>query len=551
MASVPVLTTPQQPAATPALVDHLGRPIRRDVLTQYFSQPTVGGTRQAVFGHVTSGLSPQDMAGMMVEADEGDPQAYLALAEEIEEKDLHYAAVLGTRKRQVSQLDMTVEAPRGADAANDPATQLVQEDLIDTGVIDAAVFDMLDAIGKGFSLTEIMWKTSASKWTVDRLEHVEPRFVRFDRITRRIPLLLDDRGMKQPLAPFKFIYLEIRTKSGIPIRGGLARPVAWMWMFKNYTLKDWVQFIEIYGQPFRIGKFAPGASQGDQDALLRAVISLASDAGCIIPSTMQIDLVEAMKSGGTDVFEKLARYGDEQMSKIVLGQTGTTDAAPSGLGGQSSKNAHNDVRGDIERADASALMAAINLQLVRPYVDLNIGPQQNYPWLYIGRPEDQDVQMMIDAAAKLAPLGLKIRQQDLRGAVGFSEPQDGDELLTPAPPPNPFAPGGAPPLGQPPLLQLPKPALARAQSRAALLAAEIISGGDDEIARAAHEQAANSPEVMKALVDQILAAAAASKTPDEFRAHLRHIDPDVTQLGEKLGMLTFQALAGGVLGERP
>jgi phage gp29-like protein len=97
-----------------------------------------------------AGLSPQDMASMMIEADEGDPQAYLALAEEIEEKDLHYAAVLGTRKRQVSQLDMTVEAPRGADAANDPATQLVQEDLIDTGVIDAALFDMLDAIGKGF-----------------------------------------------------------------------------------------------------------------------------------------------------------------------------------------------------------------------------------------------------------------------------------------------------------------------------------------------------------------------------------------------------------------
>jgi phage gp29-like protein len=247
--------------------------------------------------------------------------------------------------------------------------------------------------------------------------------VRFDRITRRIPLLLDDRGLKQPLAPFKFVYLEIKTKSGIPIRGGIARPVAWMWMFKNYTLKDWVQFIEIYGQPFRIGKFAPGASQGDQDALLRAVISLASDAGCVIPSTMQIELVEAMKGGGTDVFEKLARYADEQMSKIVLGQTGTTDAAPSGLGGQSSKNAHNDVRGDIERADASALMAAINLQLVRPYIDLNQGKQQHYPWLYIGRPEDQDVQLMIDAAAKLVPLGLKIRQQDIRGAVGFQSPR--------------------------------------------------------------------------------------------------------------------------------
>lgn len=548
MAPLPVPVTQQQPQSL--LVDQYGRPVQRELLPQYISRPTISGTRQAVFGHVTAGLTPQDMAGILIEADEGDPQTYLALAEEIEEKDLHYAAVLGTRKRQVSQLDMTVEAPRGADASNDPATRLVQEDLIDTGVIDAALFDMLDAVGKGFSLTETIWKLSGNKWGIDRLEHVEPRFVRFDRITRRIPLLIGDNGLPQPLAPYKFVYMEIKAKSGIPIRGGVARQVAWMWMFKNYTLKDWVQFIEVFGMPIRVGKYAPGTPQGDIDALLRAVISLASDAGCAIPSNMQIEFTEAMKAGGgTDVFEKLARYVDEQMSKIVLGQTGTTDTAPSGLGNTSSKNTHNDVRGDIERADAAALMAAINTQIVRPYVDLNLGKQLHYPWLYIGRPDEQDVQLMIDAAAKLVPQGLRVRAQDIRGAVGFSEPQDGDELLTPTAASmlgNPFAPG---PTGQPPLIGLPKPSLATARTRLALLASEMVSHGDDAIARAAAEQAKGDPEILKPLVDQIVAIARGSKTPDQFRAHLRQLEPDMTPLADKLAMLTFQALAGAILGE--
>jgi phage gp29-like protein len=541
------------------LVDHLGRPIVREVLTQYLSQPTVSGTRQAVFGHVTAGLGPQDMAGMMIEAEQGDPQAYLALAEEIEEKDLHYAAVLGTRKRQVAQLDITVKAPGGATGdRGDVITDAVQNDLVDSGIIRAALFDMLDAVGKGFSLTEIMWKTNASKWPIDRLEHVEPRFVRFDRITRRVPLLLGDNGLPQALAPFKFIYTEIGSKSGIPIRGGLARPVAWAWMFKNYALKDWIQFIEVYGQPWRIGKFAPGASQSDQDALLRAVISLASDAGCVIPSTMSIDLVEASKgsTSSSSAFESFCRYLDEQVSKIVLGQTGTTDSAPSGIGNQSSRSTHNDVRGDIERADAAALSVAIDAQLVKPYVDLNFGPQARYPSIIIGRPEEQDAALMVQAVQYLVPLGLEIRQQDLRRVIGATEPQPGDKLFSGKPPADPNAPPPPPPesavpFAQPHLLQLPKPALALARTRAALLASEIVSRDDDVIARMAFDQAKDSDGALQPLVDQLIAAAAASKNADEFRAHLRTLDPDITLLADKLAMLTFQSVAGAILGETP
>ena len=32
-----------------------------------------------------------------------------------------------------------------------------------------------------------------------------------------------------------------------------------MYLLKNYHLKDWVSFAEIYGLPLRLGKYAPGA----------------------------------------------------------------------------------------------------------------------------------------------------------------------------------------------------------------------------------------------------------------------------------------------------
>ena len=38
-----------------------------------------------------------------------------------------------------------------------------------------------------------------------------------------------------------------------------------MYLFKNYDLKDWVSFAEVYGLPLRLGKYAPGASEADKE----------------------------------------------------------------------------------------------------------------------------------------------------------------------------------------------------------------------------------------------------------------------------------------------
>ena len=47
---------------------------------------------------------------------------------------------------------------------------------------------------------------------------------------------------------------------------------------------------------------------------------------------------------------------------------------------------------DIERADAKARLAAIlNRDLIRPWIDLEFGPQKAYPRLRIARPDEEDL----------------------------------------------------------------------------------------------------------------------------------------------------------------
>ncbi|WP_119035820.1 DUF935 domain-containing protein [Hephaestia caeni] len=417
------------------LVDQYGRPIRREALTREVATPTIGGVRSPLGGYPGDGLNPVRLANILREADAGDPLRYYELAEQIEERDPHYLAVLSTRKRSVAQIDITVDAASD-DAADVDLADMVRDWLTRDELADE-VFDMLDAIGKGESFTEIVWDTSAGQWRPDRLEWRDPRWFVPDRTDLRTPMLRggeDGSGVDTPLEPFKFIHHIAKAKSGLPVRSGLARLAAWGWMFKAFTLRDWAIFTQTYGQPVRVGKFHSGASDEDKKTLFRAVANIAGDCAAIIPAEMEIEFISAENIGsGAGLYEKRADWLDRQMSKAVLGQTTTTDAIS---GGHAVSREHRQVQEDIETADCKALAATLNRDLVRPWVDLDRGPQKRYPRLRIARPKQEDLTGLADSLAKLVPIGLRVQQSEIRDKFGLSDPDEGAELLAaPAPAP--------------------------------------------------------------------------------------------------------------------
>lgn len=413
----------------PELVDHLGRPIDFAALREEQAAAQLTGVRSPFGDHPSKGLTPPRLASILLQAEEGDPMRYLELAEDMEEKDLHYLSVLGTRKRAVTQLVITVEA------ASDDKVDVDNADFVrgwlNRDELEDDLFDILDAVGKGFSNSEIIWDFSERQWWPARIEWRFPQWFEFDRRDMRTPMLRTERG-PEPLAPFKYIHHVAKAKSGLPIRGGLARAAAWSWMFKNYSVKDWVAFAEVYGMPLRLGKYQPGASENDIRTLRRAVAAMSSDAAAVVPKSMEIDFVDAKRSGqggGGDVYQALAEYLDQQISKGVLGQTATTDAI---AGGHAVGQEHNLVRNDIKRADAKQLAGTLNRDLVRPLIDLNKGPQKLYPRIVIRLHEETDIAVMSEALAKLVPLGLKVQQSEVRDKIGFADPDKDADVLAPA-----------------------------------------------------------------------------------------------------------------------
>jgi phage gp29-like protein len=408
------------------LLDAYGRPVEPAKLTTMLAEPGTIGIRQVWSPSVASGLTPLRLAGLLRACDMGDLENFLVLAEEMEERDMHYFSVLGTRKRVISGVVPKV-VPAGEKRTDKAIAQAVEAEIAGHDGFSGLVESLLDALGKSFSVVEIDWQRSANRWQVGQFLHRDPRFFVFDR-QRRQEIRLKDQAAPWdgiPLEPYRFITHRIALKSGLTFRGGLARMVSFGWMCKQFTVKDWMAFMETYGLPMRLGRYGPEATAEDVRKLFQAVASIGSDAAAILPKSMEIDFQTGAQVTGDKVFENLARYIDEQVSKAVLGQTMTSDDGSS----QSQAKVHDDVRHDIAAADARAVTATINRDLVRPFVDLNFGVQEVYPRIVIEVAEPEDTKLLIDGAVALMGAGVTFKATELRAKLGFSDPKKGDEVV--------------------------------------------------------------------------------------------------------------------------
>ncbi|WP_239057924.1 DUF935 domain-containing protein [Pseudodesulfovibrio sp. JC047] len=412
----------------PILYDHRGKLIVKSELRQEHAAPSLTGIRSVWdSGSIAQGLTPQRLARVLRDAAEGDAREYLLLAEEMEERDMHYASVMGTRKRAVAGIDPTV-IPASDDKKDIEIADAVRA-LIEEPEFPGLITDLLDGLGKGYSACEIMWELSDSKWTPREYIWRDPRFFVFDRDSGQKLRLLEDGATFEgvPLPPFKFIVHMPHLKSGIPIRSGIARLAAVSWMCKAYSLADWMAFAEVFGMPLRLGRYGQDATDRDKDILKMAVANLGTDAAAILPDSMRIEFIEAAKSaGGPELFPRLAEFLDRQISKGVLGQTMTTDDGSS----QAQANVHNDVRLDIKNDDGRQVGATVNRDLVKPFVDLNYGVQARYPRVKIKEEEPEDIKALADVLAKVVPLGnIGIEARAVRERLGFPNPTEGAELI--------------------------------------------------------------------------------------------------------------------------
>ena len=197
-------------------------------------------------------------------------------------------------------------------------------------------------------------------------------------------------------------------------------------MLKYYDITSWAAFIDRFGYPLRLGKYSTKATEDDINTLRRAVASIGSDFGAVIPESAILEIIESKTTQSTsDTYEKLAQFVNKEISKLVLGQTMTSEEGAS----YSQAQVHNEVRGDIAKSDIRQIMETLNSQLIVPYCKFNFGELETYPKLELFKPDIDNIELIINAVANLSDKGLKVKASEIRAKLGLSEPAEDDEVV--------------------------------------------------------------------------------------------------------------------------
>jgi phage gp29-like protein len=386
------------------------------------------------------GLTPEALATILKEADEGNISRQMELFEEIMEKDPHIFGAFQSRKLAVSKRDYQIISA-SEDKRDKDIAEYVRNVFNNIKRFHTFREDALDSVPKAFSAQQIMWKIDpANNVYIDRFELLHQKNFRYGLATdpksdlNKIRRITDDYlvdGIE--LEPYKWFIPIVKARSGYPGRASIMRTVTWYYLFKNFDVKSWVQFAEVYGLPLRIGKYGMGAGETEKNDLLRALQTIAQDASAIISDTTKIEFIEAaQKASSIQLYSDLAEYCDAQNSKAILGHTGAIDSTPGKLGGET--NAEN-VRFDLIQNDALSLDYEITDQIVIPLVNFQFGKQEKYPYYKTvlvppkNRKEEQDI-----LNNSRVPIGTKYYYETL----GIPQPVDDEEVVTPNQNSSPF-----------------------------------------------------------------------------------------------------------------
>lgn len=311
-------------------------------------------------------LDPTRLAAAFQLADMGMITDQASLFELIEEQNGHVFAELSKRRRAVTGLQWHLQAPRDASQSEMDRTAELEDMVRECAPFNDFRYDLTDAVGKGFAAIEIDWRLG-DEWVPKGFRFEPQRNFQIDRDTGALMYL--NMGLPEPLREWKWVVHRHKSKSGYLESQALFRVLGWLYAYKAYNQRDMQRFLELYGIPLRIGKYPSGLRKEDRDVLLRAVRNIGNDGAGVIPSTMEIDFIQA-KEGSVGDFLDSVRYWESKESMAILGGTLTSQAD-----GKTSTNAlgtvHNEVRREIMLHDVEQIDPTVQDQVVNRISRLN------------------------------------------------------------------------------------------------------------------------------------------------------------------------------------
>jgi hypothetical protein len=162
-------------------------------------------------------------------------------------------------------------------------------------------------------------------------------------------------GKHFDVSPYNNWCIGVGEKKDLGLMMYLAPYVIW----KKNAMAAWAEFAEVFGSPIRVGKtdVRDELTRKNMENMLR---NMGVASWAVLDLNDNIELMQASRTDAYAVFDKMVERCNSEISKIILGQTGTTDEKSY----SGSANVHEGVAAMIAKQDTLKMQFIIEDQLV-------------------------------------------------------------------------------------------------------------------------------------------------------------------------------------------
>lgn len=385
----------------------------------------IGGGRDITRGYIPEGrLEPQD--SILQRFGWYSYDLYRDLA-----RDDQVKSTFQQRRGAIVSREWSVEAG-GDRPIDEDAAEFIRRNI--AGLRWDRITDaMLWGVYYGFAVGECLWEARSSQWWLADIKVRDRERFRWNVDGQLLLRTMEQpNGMAMPERKF-WTFSCGADHTDDPYGLGLAHWLYWPIFFKRNGIKFWLNFLDTFGSPSKVGKIPKSKAEDAYNKMLEALGALRSGADIAIPEDMVIELLEAQRSGSVDNGDLIDKM-DAAISKIVLSQTMTTDDGSS----RSQAEVHGEVRDEVVKSDGDLLCGSFNEGPVKWLIDWNYAGAA-YPKVWRRVESEPDLKPIAERDRIIYEMGYEPTEEYMKETYG-----DGwVKRKTPAPASLP-APGTAP-----------------------------------------------------------------------------------------------------------
>lgn len=344
----------------------------------------------------------------------------------------------GLQKRQLALISRAWQVEPVEDGDVGTADAEVVADILKRCAFDQVCRDLMDALLRGFAVSEVVWTVRDGMIVPDRVVKRAQRRFKFvqqdENASPELRLLTRENmltGVELPAR--KFIVHRMNPEDDNPYGTGLGLQLYWPVFFKRKGIIAWNKLNDRFGSPTPWGKYPRNAGPKEKGTLFDALRAISNDGVVMTPEGMQIELLESKLSGSVSTQESLCKFMDDWIAEVLLGQE--PHASGGGALAAASKE-RTAVRLDLVQADSDLLSDTLNNTLIRWICEYNgLAPCLVYRVIS----EEEDLKASSETDKNVAEMGFELNLDAVRAKYG-----EGWEKKAPPPVPPPVV---APPAG--------------------------------------------------------------------------------------------------------